>query len=1025
MYEPLGSALVRMPLLPVDAYPSPESKPSDAAADATARAAIAVSSPDLFRALNDAALSERQAARARAKLHRFMIRMTSRPTPYGLFAGVGLVSWGSTSDLGLTPDLFRTRAHPDMAWLLGLVCELERDIAVRRGLQIVASNACIVRAGRVFVAASAPSLMLTTGTGTSLRATDAVLGVMGLARSPIVFEELIRSMLSRFDMTRDEVEALIAQLLEAGALLSDLRPPLTCSDPTRYVHERLAALPAAAATADALGRVLDELEEWDACPVPERSDAVARISRHMEDLHPVPRSASPLHVDTALALAGRTVHRAVAADVAGAAELMLRLSRWSRGLPHLESYRARFIERYGAEREVPLLELLEPQLGLGPPELAGAEPNGAQPSGRRRWLEAVALRAQRDPGRHVDLDDGMLERLQTWALDAGTAPVSLDLAVFVAARSAAELDRGEFQIVLGPNVGAGAAGRNAGRFAHLLGNDGIALLTQAAEAEAERIRHALWAEIVYAPAEPRTANVAVRPAVRPYEIVIGTRPGVADDHVVPLGELVVGIRDERFYVRWPARDVDLQVTQGHMLNWHHAPPVVSFLLDVAADRGVQLSQFDWGPAAAFPFLPRVSRGRVVLSPAQWRVSGGGGPEGLAPNPVAQFTRNLSAWRTQWRVPRYVYLTVVDNRLLLDLDDTACTELLRDDLARLPDDGSVLLQEALPGLEHAWAQGPNGSHIVELVVPLVLRSRRPAGIEPPAAVSPRPAGGEPSPDARIRPPGSEWLYLKLYCPPVAQDELIAGRLRAFTQITQAASMSDCWFFVRYADPAPHVRVRFHGDPDTLVGTLLPELTRWANDLVLAGLCERFAFDTYERELERYGGGDGTLLAEAIFTVDSVAVAELLHLIGTHPDPPDRLTLAMLSIDDLLASLGFDELARHEHYLDRAILSSEDGREYRQRKVALARLFGSSNGGPPDGLDPEIWRILAARHRDLTSIATELAILEDQGTLPTPRSVLYANYVHMHCNRLGTGPALEQQALQLLRRTRESLRARARA
>ena len=159
------------------------------------------------------------------------------------------------------------------------------------------------------------------------------------------------------------------------------------------------------------------------------------------------------------------------------------------------------------------------------------------------------------------------------------------------------------------------------------------------------------------------------------------------------------------------------------------------------------------------------------------------------------------------------------------------------------------------------------------------------------------------------------------------------------------MSDCWFFVRYVDPAPHVRLRFHGNPDVLVGTLISQLSRWANDLVLGGVCERFGFDTYERELERYGGDDGTLLAEAIFTVNSVAVAELLHRMGTHPDPPDRLTLAMLSIDDTLASLGFDEQARHEYYLATATLSTEDGREYRKRKVALARLFGSANGGPP--------------------------------------------------------------------------------
>jgi lantibiotic biosynthesis protein len=1040
LYEPLKSGLVRLPLGPVEVYPrnwSTLGEHSPFPADGTTRTAVAVASPDLFRALGSDRLNERQAARARRRLHRYMIRMVSRPTPYGLFAGVGVVSWGSMTDLGVASSEVKTQTRPDMAWLLGLVDDLEQDISVRRGVRLLASSAYVVRGRRLFVASSAPSPTAGLTEGNSVRATAAALDVLDLARSPIAYEELTACIVSRTNATLAEAESVIAQLLKVGALVSDLRPPLTGSDPAGYVTQRLAAMPAAAATRDALEQVLTAIAEWDALPTGERCDSLPLIASQMRALHCVSPSSTLLHVDTALDLAGRAIHSSVACEAAKAAELLLRISPWPHGLPYLAAYVARFIERYGPKREVPLLELLEPELGLGPPDPTQGGANGAARPQRSQALQAVALGAQRDPSRVVELDDGLLDRLQTWEPEADTAPLSLDLAVFLAARSAPEVDRGEYQLVLSPNVGATAAGRNAGRFAQLLGRDGTALLTQIADAEAERLDHVMWTEVVYIPAERRSANVVIRPVVRPHEIVLGTMPGVSDDRVIPLDELMVGIRDERFYVRWPRCDAELRVVQGHMLNSVYAPPVVRFLLDVAADRGVQLSHFDWGPAAAFPFLPRVKRGRVVLSSAQWRVSRGAAAETLAPNPVERFSEALDGWRARWSVPRYVYLTVADNRLLLDLDDAACIELLRDELARLADDGSLLLQEALPGLGDAWVEGPNGRHIVELVVSLVLRARRRPGADTSGALSrhrasrshsqqTHPVGTLSTPnDARVRPPGSDWLYLKLYCPPAAQDDLIGGALREFTQILPRAGMSDCWFFVRYADPLPHLRVRFHGNPDMLVSTLLPQLSRWANDLVLDGVCERFAFDTYERELERYGGNDGTSLAEAIFTVDSIAVAELLQWMATHSDPPDRLTLAILSVDDMLASLGFDERARHEFYLARATLSAEDGQEYRKRKTTLARLFESANGGPPDGADPEIARILAARHRDLNPVASELAILEDQGILPTPRTVLYANYVHMHCNRLGTGPALEQQALQLLRRTRESLRARARS
>jgi hypothetical protein len=50
-------------------------------------------------------------------------------------------------------------------------------------------------------------------------------------------------------------------------------------------------------------------------------------------------------------------------------------------------------------------------------------------------------------------------------------------------------------------------------------------------------------------------------------------------------------------------DTDLKVVDGHMLNALHAPSVAGRLLEVAADRRVQLSQFNRGPAAAFWLLP--------------------------------------------------------------------------------------------------------------------------------------------------------------------------------------------------------------------------------------------------------------------------------------------------------------------------------------------------------------------------------------------------------------------------------------
>jgi thiopeptide-type bacteriocin biosynthesis protein len=632
-------------------------------------------------------------------------------------------------------------------------------------------------------------------------------------------------------------------------------------------------------------------------------------------------------------------------------------------------------------------------------------------------LYDLGITALRERQLIVNLTEKDLAALETWTPTAATAPQSLDLSVFVMAASPADVDSGRFQIVVGPNLGASAAARNLGRFADLLGEQATAALNEVGRVEAALHPERLAAEVVYLPRRFRSGNVAVRPHPRPYEIALGTTPGCPADRVVPLDELVVGTREGRFYVRWTARDAEVLPCVGHMLNNMQAPDVCRFLDDLRRDGQAQISSFDWGPAAGLPVLPRVQVGSVVLCPAQWLVDARAREALAAEGPASGFMAALRDWRASWMLPRYVYLSFGDNRLLLDLDSEAQAEELRAEIRRLANGAQLLLQEALPGPHDAWARGPGGNFITELVVPLVLR---------PDLASAAAAKSQPRRDAvaasteRLRPPGSDWLFIKLYGPRAFEDDLLTGPVPQFCQQAITTGDAESWFFIRYADPEPHLRLRFRGDPDRLLKELVPQVCSWATGLLTDGLITRLCFDTYEREVERFGGPAGVAAAEDLFHADSEAVIDMLRLSRGGLLDLDLSSLAIISIDDLLASLGANEAERLVWYRQRMTSRNLAGEEYRKRKDTLRRLLGDPEQVRARTGGDALARVLVARRNELARIRDRLDALESAGELLQPKSMLFRSYVHLHCNRLfASDRSAEEQILALLERTRNGL------
>ncbi len=991
LYEPLDFAVVRAPLLPFDTLDGFANSDKDlrGVLSKEARVALAVASLTFSDALAKDGAGP-LGRRTESTLRRYLIRMSTRSTPLGLFAAVGLADWGECTDIELGAGHRPRRTRPDAAWIMALVDRAESDPQIRRRLHIRANPLALSRAGRIFVAERAArdnSALVSV----SVRATEVVQRAMTAARTPISFDDLIAHLVeSTPGATTEQVATLLDRLCEQALLLTDLRPPLTVASPARYVLEKLGSIHAAAQLRAQLASVVMAAERWDAEPSPDEASFRTLVASTIDA---VPTKSTALQVDSALSFTSTTLSRLIATDAARAAELLLRVSRTPRGPASLDAYRRVFEHHYGEHREVPLLEMIDPHMGIGPLPSRSPEEAATASAKRNQALVDLAAQALRTGSREVCLDDAALARLATGDISPSGIPLSLDFVVVVAAASREAIDAGKFELVVGPTIGSAAAGRMLGRFSDFVPGAPQALARVAA-AEAERSPGRVITELVYQPRARRLANVSTRLNLRRYEIAIDLPPSTDHDHTIGVDELVVGVREGRFRLRWIRTGEDVMITAGHMLTSTRAPAIARFLSEVGRHQTRQLTGFSWGPASLFPFLPRVRCGRIVLSLAQWRLGADGFPFGL--NDLLSFRTELDAWRTRWDAPATLVVAAGDHRLTLDLTRAGDADELR---RALRSQGSVIVQEQFPQPDRTWLTDTAGRPFTaEFVIPLVRRSPSPA--PPTSAV----AGYGPD----LRPPGSDWLFVKLYCPSYLETELLSGPVRALLREALGEGFTD-WFFIRYSDPSQHIRLRFRGDPARLLADLLPRVTALATDLISSGVCQRFSIDTYDRELDRFGGSDGLAVAEDFFCADSTAIIDLLTSPTIEPLPTGVMT-----VDAILHGFGLSKRQRAMWCASRSGPRPKSGADYREWKQLLRPMLAGDT--VPQPLDELLGRFRAASAR----LHTAITRLQESGCLSRTPAELLSSLVHLHLNRLlGTDRETERRVYGLLERLQRGL------
>lgn len=966
------------------------------------REAIYIASPALFDACQELITGKIIVPEKRKKiiqsLAKYYARMSSRCTPFGLFASCSQAGWGESTNIVVNHRPKR-RTRLDMFYLCRLVQELQQKKNIRNRLRFYPNTSIYFLGNEIRYIETIYIDDRRTYRISAVDNSEYTGEMLKLAGKGATICQLAEYLL-KYEVEPVEAVEFIESMIESQVLTAEWEPAITGKEYMYQVMETLEHInrtvpdPEIRYIVGLLRNIEQQLQLLDENNINEPSQY--RMIADLIKMLGVPFEEEKIfQVD---AVQGIQEESTVDSNVQQSLQDVLYL--FESIIPYapnslLEQFRKRFKERY-EDREVQLAEVLDTETGIGfsdpsnmrqdSPLLEGlmlqagaGKESGSFTTWDNYWMKYLA-KMQKENKYTITLGEKEIEALKTGKAEW---PPSISLAFRLANHGKVFIE----------NMGGSSAVNLAGRFTYANGeiDDVINDITQQEE---QNNKDVILAEILHMP-ESRTGNVLQHRACRNYEIPYLAKSSVDTNFRIDISDLWVSVVNDRIVLRSKRLNKEIipRLSNAHNFSMT-ALPVYHFLCQLQTQNVRQGASFSFGAAENyFRFLPRVEYKKCIVHPATWLLDKKD-IERLTEVAENDQASAFSIFNVGWNLPRYFVLADGDNELLVDSNNSL---LLQSFIRLIKNRQSVRLTEYLGGESKGIADEHGRKYNAQFVA-LLVKDKSTYH-----AVVPRATG-----NLHLRfYPGSEWLYLKFYCGFKTADRIIAETIAPLAAKWQKQGLIRKWFFIRYYDPRFHLRVRFLLEKPSDTGILLEEMQQAAAQFNSADFIHKIQTDTYEREALRYGY-DTMELSESIFHYDSMAVAELLT---SENIEDNRWLWASRIIHELIEDFEFtneqklqymqqcrDKYARE--FTEGSSTKKQLDKKYRSLSSRLYEFLQFRDNSPVDS-------ILQKRRSQLKPVINLVLQYHQAGRLTPPVEDFMASHIHMMLNRLFIADARLQE------------------
>lgn len=911
----------------------------------------------------------------RTTLWKYLNRMCFRPLPYGLFSSFSIAQWTSEN----TNNLFfsgkgELTALPDFVSVLDYINEL--NIADLPTINYYTNNSMYTAAGELYFVSEAYSEQ-DKHVIVHLKVIPGLKKLLKFISQGQTKDAIINYLIAQYGEEAG-ADNYFDHLVNGGVIVSELRPNVTG---TLY-NERCVDLLEKYTQLD-----LDKISTFS-IPVNDQDSVLPGLNKHIAKVITRNEKSAPYSLYQREISGG--LSKEIHPEFISLINNLDKLTKDRNEEPML-AFKASFIKKY-ERQEVPLMEVMDPGVGLGYDNLTSAFDNQDD--------EFVADLLRKNESKST-IKWGEAERMlfEKWGGFSGTGSGKILLTqkdIDLLPESKSVLPPGMF--LLYKNVDrevwidqiGGMSGIEPGARFGITNSEIDNQLQEICEQEMSVNHDFIFAEIAFSPAN-RTSNINQRGHFYPYEIPILTHPTRSSAHTIKLNDLVISISNNTILLRSIKLNKYIIPRLSSAYNVQLTTiPVFRFLCDLqyqGIKASLSFSLKDFFPGMSF--YPRVQLNNTVISAATWILN-----QDKINKIIAQ---DQSFWE-ELALPVYFSLNEMDNFLVFNKNNNDDLELFRKCIRNK--DSVTLKEYVFP--DCADIQDTEKRPYLSQYITCVVNQSKSYAL--PQSKSNRIAALKKLKVKRTFFPGDEWLYLKLYAHDSLMDNILMNTVFPVIQKYKKKDAAFKWFFIRYKDTGHHIRLRFFIDRE-LAHNLLLELNTQLKPLCDAGKVSEISLDTYQRELERYSG-ELIQEIESLFYHDSEYILTAFQIGGV--DLRSKLCFAVHSALLIVKNFIKDKDQRFEFFnqvlsgfsnefsnTDKITVRKLDlkYRNFRKELIESEHLSGREN----NSIYPYFNQMLKALNDKISHWA------------PADKYNLIASLIHMHMNRIFESKPREYECL----------------